>query len=187
MGYTKRKIRGINNSFFLAGLMFAGWALFSAWFGLPRSFPGASKVGFILFAAAAIFFTVFPVVWARFPDKHPVNHELRRYGKLQDMSARLDAEMAGPVEILGPFRFTATLLVYDSAYEFNIVPYDQIVAVDLASDEGNPAVIVRTRRGRTYHWFRTLMQGTFDPEKVREKIHAVVPANDCTPRPSVKD
>jgi hypothetical protein len=42
MGYTKRKIRSINFSFFLAGFIFAGWALFCAWYGWPRNIREAA-------------------------------------------------------------------------------------------------------------------------------------------------
>lgn len=171
MGYTRHKIRRINRSFFLAALTFAGWALFSAWTGLPRSFQHSGATGFVLFSVAAVFFMAFPVIWARFPQKHPVNHALRRYGKLREVSERLDAEMAGPVEILGPFRFTANLLVYDSGHEFQMIPYDQIASVEIGSDEGT-AVIAHTRSGRRYQWYSTWMQGIFDPQKVKEKIRA---------------
>jgi hypothetical protein len=172
MGYTKRKIRGINLSFLLAGFIFAGWAMVCAWYGWPRGFRGGSVAGFALFAAAGLFFAAFPLIWARFPEKHPVNHELLRYGGLSEISKRLDAEMAGPVDVLGPFRFTATLLVYDSGHEFQMVPYDQIVSAEidrLGSDDA-AAVVVQTRSGRRYQWYRTWMQGIFDPEKVLEKI-----------------
>jgi hypothetical protein len=172
MGYTERKIRGINRSFFMAAVAFAGWALFCAWTGWPRSFRHSGPTGFVLFSLAAVFFMAFPIIWARFPQKHPVIHELRRYGKLREVSERLDVEMAGRVEILGPFRFTANLLVYDSGHEFQMVPYDQIASVEMASDEGTAAVIVHTRSGRRYQWYRTWMQGKFDPQKVLEKIRA---------------
>ena len=178
MGYTKRKIRGINFSFFLAGLSFAGWALVCAWTGWPRSFPHSAAAGFSIFAAAALFFAVFPVVWARLPTKHPVNHELARYGKLAEVSGRLDREMEGPVEKLGPFRFTATLLVYDSGHEFQMVPYDQIVSAEETPDDV-PAISVKTRKGRRYQWYRAWMQGTFDPQKVLEKIRAAAHLDDA--------
>jgi len=131
MGYTKRKIRGINFSFLLAGLIFAGWALFCAWTGWPQGFRVGSVAGFALFAVAAVFFCAFPVIWARFPEKHPVNHELMRYGELSQVCERLDLEMAADIEILGPFRFTATILIYDSGHEFQMVPYDQIVSAQI--------------------------------------------------------
>src|SRR5260221_14669148 len=105
MGYTRRKVRGINFSFLLAGLIFAGWALVCAWFGWPRGFRHGSAAAFALFGLAAIFFCAFPVIWARFPEKHPVNHDLMRYGNLREISARLDREMADHFEALGPFRF----------------------------------------------------------------------------------
>lgn len=174
MGYTKRKIRGINFSFLLAGLILAGWALFCAWSGWPRGFRVGSVAGFVLFASAAVFFCSFPVIWARFPEKHPVNHELMRYGKLAEISARLDCEMAEHVEILGPFRFTATILVYDSGHEFQMVPYNQILSAEIeqAASDDPAAIVVHTRHGRCYQWYRTWMQGMFDPEKTLAKIRA---------------
>jgi len=174
MSYTKRKIRGINFSFLLAGLIFACWALVCAWYGWPRHLRHGSSAAFGLFAAAALFFMVFPVIWAFFPEKHPVNHELARYGNRREVSARLDTEMTGNVEVFGPFRFTATLLVYDSGHEFQLIPYDQIAAAELdrLADDDPSALIVRTRKGRRYHWYRTWMQGRFNPEQVLKKIRA---------------
>ena len=113
MGYTRHKIRRINLSFQLAGLTFAGWSVLCAWQGWPRGIRGVGIVTGLL-AVPALFFSAFPVIWTRYPKKHPVNHELRRWGTLREMSTRLDAEMSGPVESLGPFRFMATLLVYET-------------------------------------------------------------------------
>jgi hypothetical protein len=191
MGYTRRKIRGINFSFLLAGMVFAGWALVCAWFGWPRGFRAGSTAGFCLFAVAALFFTAFPVIWSRFPEKHPVNHELARYGKVREVSERLDIEMSEHFEAIGPFRFTATFLVYDSGHEFQLVPYDQIVSAEVErSMSDNPAVIVvGTRNGRRYQWYRTWMQGIFDAEKTLEKIRAAAqldnPASSETSASSV--
>lgn len=180
MGYTKRKVRGINFSFLLAGLVFAGWALFCAWSGWPRGFRAGSAAGFALFALAALFFCAFPVIWARFPEKHPVNHELMRYGKLSEISKRLDLEMAGDVEAVGPFRFTATILVYDSGHEFQMVPYDQIVSAEIeqTTSDDPAAIVVHTRGGRVYQWYRTWLQGIFDPEKTLAKIRAAAHLDD---------
>jgi hypothetical protein len=180
MGYTRRKIRGINLSFLLAGTVFAGWALVCAWFGWPRGFRYGSAAAFSLFSAAALFFIAFPAIWARFPGKHPVNHELARYGDIREIAKRLDTEMAEHVEANGPFRFTATFLVYDSGHEFQLVPYNQIVCaeIDRPTSDDPAAIIVRTRSGRRYQWFRTWMQGTFDPEKTLERIRAAAHLDD---------
>jgi hypothetical protein len=180
MGYTRRKIHGINFSFLLAGTVFAGWALVCAWFGWPRGFRYGSAAAFCLFSAAAVFFLAFPVIWARFPEKHPVNHELARYGKVEEISERLDIEMAEHFEAVGPFRFTATFLVYDSGHEFQLVPYNQIVsaAIDQPTSEDPATIIVRARSGRHYQWFRTWMQGMFDPEKTLEKIRTAAHLDD---------
>ncbi len=174
MGYTKRKIRGINLSFLLAGFIFAGWALFCAWSGWPRGFRAGSTAGFCLFAAAALFFISFPVIWARFPEKHPVNHELMRYGNLHEISTRLDKEMSEHAEKLGPFRFTKSFLVYDSGHEFQMIPYDQIVSakIDQPSSDDPVAIVVHTRSKRQYQWYRTWLQVIFDPEEVLRKIRA---------------
>jgi hypothetical protein len=188
MGYTKRKIRGINFSFLLAGFIFAGWALVCAWYGWPRGFRHASAAGFTLFALAALFFTAFPAIWARYPARHPVLHELARYGKIRDVSHRLDREMAGAVETVGPFRFTGKMLVYDSGLEFHLVPYDQIVSAEIeqAASDDPVALLVRTRKGRQYQWFRTLLQGRFDPEKTLEKIREAAGLNDRSTGASVE-
>lgn len=170
LGYTRRKIRGINLSFLLAGFIFAAWALVCAWTGWPRSLRHGSTAAFILFGLAAIFFCVFPLLWARRPEKHPVNHELRRYGTIREVSARLDREMSEQVETLGPFRFTTSLLVYNSGLEFQMVPYDQIVSAEIPQSNDVPAVLVWTRSGRQYEWFRSWMQGNFGPEEVVAKI-----------------
>jgi hypothetical protein len=180
MGYTKRKIRGINFSFLLAGLIFAGWAFVCAWFGWPRGFQHGSAAAFTLFGLAAIFFCAFPAIWARFPEKHPVNHDLMRYGNLREISVRLDREMAEHFEAFGPFRFTASMLVYDSGHEFQMIPYDQIVSAEIeATTADDPAaIVVRTRKGRQYQWYRTWMQGIFDADALLEKIRSVIPATD---------
>jgi hypothetical protein len=183
MGYTKRKIRGINLSFFLAALAFAGWALVCTWFGWPRGFRHASAAAFALFVLAALFFAAFPVIWSRFPEKHPVNHELLRYGALSQIATKLDQEMSGAVETLGPFRFTASFLIYDSGHEFQLIPYDQIASAELekVADDDPASIIIRTRRGRRYQWYRTWMQGNFDPEKVLEKVRAAARLDDPQP------
>lgn len=185
MGYTKRKIRGINFSFLLAGFIFACWALVCAWYGWPRGFRAGSAAGFGLFAVASLFFTAFPAIWARYPAKHPVNHELARYGKLSEISKRLDLEMAGHFEVVGPFRFTKTLLIYDSGHEFQLVPYDQIVSAELeqATSDDPAAIVVHTRDGRQYQWYRTFMQGRFDPEMTLEKIRAAAHLDDAQTSP----
>lgn len=179
MSYTRRKIRGIDFSFLLAGLIFAGWALVCAWYGWPRGLRGGSAAAFGLFALAAIFFLVFPAIWARYPAKHPVNHDLSRYGKLSEVSARLDREMKGHVEILGPFRFTETMLVYDIGHEFQMIPYSQIASaeIDQPASDDPASVVVRTRKGKRYQWYRTWMQGQFNPEEVVEKIRASAQLN----------
>jgi hypothetical protein len=177
MGYTERKIRGINNSFLLAGLVLAGWAFACAWFGFPRGIRHGSAVGFGLFAFAALFFIAFPAIWARYPAKHPVNHELARWGNLAQVSERLDREMSGTVEKLGPFRFTASMLVYNSGHEFQMIPYDQIVSADKVGED-TPAIRVTTRTGKRYQWYRAWLQGTFDPAHVLEKIRAAAHLQD---------
>jgi hypothetical protein len=180
MGYTRHKIRGINFSFLLAGLIFAGWALVCAWFGWPRGFRHGSTAAFVLFGLAAIFFCAFPVIWARFPEKHPVNHDLMRYGNLGEIASRLDREMSDNFEAFGPFRFTATMLVYDSGLEFRMLPYGQILSAEIekAGSDDPAAIVVRTRKGRQYTWYRTWTQGIFNPDAVVEKIRSVIPASD---------
>jgi hypothetical protein len=184
LGYTRRKIRGINLSFVLAGFIFACWALFCAWTGWPRALRHGSTAGFFLFAAASLFFCSFPLLWARYPRKHPVNHELRRYGKIREVSARLDREMSEQVEILGPFRFTASMLVYDSGLEFQMVPYDQIATAEVPEPADVPAVLVRTRGGRQYEWFRNWTQGNFNPAEVVTKVReaAKLPKDPAAPQ-----
>jgi hypothetical protein len=185
MGYTKQKIRRINFSFLLAGFIFACWALVCAWYGWPRGFRAGSTAGFGLLAVAALLFTAFPAIWARFPEKHPVNHELLRYGHLPQVAERLDHEMAGRVEVLRPFHFTSTFLVYDSGQEFQMIPYNQVASAEIEKSAGDdaPAVVVHTRTGRRYQWYRSWMQGRFDAEKVLAKIRAAAHLDDA-PRPA---
>jgi len=188
MGYTKRKVRGINFSFLLAGFIFACWALVCAWYGWPRGFRAGNAAGFGLFALAALFFSVFPAIWARYPTKHPVNHELARYGRLSEVSARLDREMAAAFEVVGPFRFTKSLLIYDIFHEFQMVPYDQIVAakIEQASSDEPAAVVVHTRDGREYQWYGTFMRGKFNPELTLEKIRTAAHLDDQQAGPAEK-
>lgn len=171
MGYTARKIRSINRSFFLAGFVFAAWALVCAWQGWPHSLRHGSAAAFALFLCAALFFCAFPIVWARYPEKHPVNHALRRYGNFRQLAQRLDAEMAEqPVEIEGPFRFTLTMLVYDSGHEFQMVPYSEIKSAATAAEDDAPSLIVQTKHGRRYQWYPSWMQGKFDPKVALQKL-----------------
>jgi hypothetical protein len=183
MGYTRHKIRSVNLSFLLVAVVFAGWALFSAWYGWPRGFRAGRTAGFVLFSMAAAFFAIFPVLWARYPEKHPVNHELLRYGGLAQMAERLDREMAGHFSAVGPFRFTATLLVYDSGYEVQMVPYDQIAAAEMErpNSDDPAAIVIRTRNGRRYHWFSTWLQGRFDPDVVLRNIRAAARLDGSKP------
>lgn len=181
MSYTQRKIRGINFSFLLAALIFAGWAFVCSWYGWPRGIRHGSAAALSLFSFAALFFAAFPLIWARYPAKHPVNHELARYGNVQQIAERLDREMSGPVEMLGPFRFTATMLVYDSGHEFQLVPYDQIISAEKTADDDTPAISVTTRNGRRYQWYRTWMQGLFNPEEVLQKIRAAAHLDAANP------
>ena len=103
-----------------------------------------------------------------------------RYGNLREISVRLDRKMAEHFEAFGPFRFTASMLVYDSGHEFQMIPYDQIVSAEIeATTADDPAaIVVRTRKGRQYQWYRTWMQGIFDADAVLEKIRSVIPATD---------
>ena len=178
MGYTRRKIRGIDFSFLLAAFVFACWALVCAWYGWPRGIRHGSTAALILFALAALFFCAFPAIWARYPTKHPVNHELARYGKIAEVSQRLDREMTGPVAALGPFRFTASFLIYDSGMEFQMIPYDQIVSAEISPSDDAPSVTVKTRAGRRYQWYRAWSQGIFDPPQVLAQIRAAAHLED---------
>jgi hypothetical protein len=147
---------------------------------LAARIPTRQRRSFCTLRLAAIFFCAFPAIWARFPEKHPVNHDLMRYGNLREISVRLDREMAEHFEAFGPFRFTASMLVYDSGHEFQMIPYDQIVSAEIeATTADDPAaIVVRTRKGRQYQWYRTWMQGIFDADAVLEKIRSVIPATD---------
>jgi hypothetical protein len=88
--------------------------------------------------------------------------------------------MAADIEVLGPFRFTAAILVYDSGHEFQMVPYDQIVSgqIEQPASDDPPAVVVHTPDGRCDQWYRTWMQGIFDPEKTLAKIRAAAHRDD---------
>jgi hypothetical protein len=183
MGYTRRKIRGINFSFLMASFVFACGATYCAWYGWPRGFRGGSAAGFGLFALGALLFMTFPTVWMFFPQTHPVRRELSHYGDFEQISERLDIEMAEQVEVVGPFRFTATTLVYDIFHEFQMVPYDQIVDAKLEWSPGvdgpdTPTIAVYTCDGRRYQWYRTWMQGIFNPETTLEKIRAAAHLDD---------
>jgi hypothetical protein len=185
MGYTRRKIRSINRSFFLAGLVLAGWGLACAWLGWPRAFHHGGAAAFGLFLLAALFLFSFPLIWARYPEKHPVNHELHRYGRVAEISARLDADMAGAVEITGPFRFTSGFLVYDAGHEFQLVPYDQIASAEIekSGDDVAGALVIRTRKGRRRQWYPGWMTGRFNPEEVLARVRAAAHL-DQAPSPS---
>jgi len=192
MGYTRRKIRGINLSFLLASFAFACGANYCAWYGWPRGFRGGSAAGFGLGAGAALLFITFPVVWIFFPKTHPVRRELAHYGEFSQVSERLDIEMAQQVEVVGPFRFTPTTLVYDIFHEFQMVPYDQIVAAKLEWSPGvdgpdTPTIAVYTCDGRRYQWYRTWMQGIFNPQTTLEKIRAAAHLEDkSAPDPALE-
>jgi hypothetical protein len=88
--------------------------------------------------------------------------------------------MAAHFESLGPFRFTATFLIYDSGHEFQMIPYDQIVSAEIeqASSDDPAAIVAATRTGRRYQWYRTWMQGRFDPERTLAKIRTAARLDD---------
>jgi hypothetical protein len=183
MGYTKRKISSINFIIPAGCVQLRRLGALLCLVRVAARLPRRQHCRLRNLRRSSALLLAFPILWARFPDKHPVNHELARYGDVREISERLDIEMSRQVEVLGPFRFTATFLVYDSGHEFQIVPYDQIVAahVDKGSSDDAPAVVVRTRKGRQYQWYRAWLQGIFDPQKTLEKIRAAAQRDEAPP------
>ena len=91
--------------------------------------------------------------------------------------------MADHFEALGPFRFTATMLIYDSGHEFKMIPYDQIISAELerpATDDP-AAILVRTRKAPPLPVVPHLDAGNFDPTNVLARIHSAAHLDDTDP------
>jgi hypothetical protein len=74
------------------------------------------------------------------------------------------------------------MLVYDSGLEFQMIPYDQIASAEIESSVGGepitPAIVVHTRGGRRYQWYRTWLQGIFDTQEVLKEIRTTAHLED---------
>ncbi|HEY6369507.1 MAG TPA: hypothetical protein VIX37_02935 [Candidatus Sulfotelmatobacter sp.] len=66
-----------------------------------------------------------------------------------------------------------------------MVAYDQIVSAEIeqGTSDDPAAIVVHTREGRRDEWYRTWLQGIFDPEKTLAKIRAAAHLDD--PKPPV--
>lgn len=172
--YVKRKITGITTSAFLCAAVFVFGALYIFWEHSAGRHRDAWQATLVLCGLAAVVVAFFPVSWMIWPQRHPVRKSLARWGDADVFAERLNAEIAAPHEACGPFHFTATLLIYDPGYTLEVVPFDQIVSAQHVLDssgEGTTHVIeVVTSIGHEYQWYRTWIQGRFDPRQVLAKI-----------------
>jgi hypothetical protein len=113
----------------------------------------------------------FPACWVLFPHRHPVHRALAVHGDATALASQLNAEMRRGPEVQRPFCFTSSFLTYSPGYTLDVVPYESILsALKEMSDSGEgpavPVVVVHTKQGRTYKWYRTWMQGMFDADQV---------------------
>jgi hypothetical protein len=146
----------------LAGSVFAGGLIYLLWRDAPGGWFYRIQVSCLVSLTVALVGVL--LYWTAFPDKHPVNRALAMYGDVTAIAKQLNDEMAEKHEVQGPFLFTSSFLTYSPGYTLDLVRYDDILAA-IKGDEPN-CIEVHTKRGKVYTWNRTLIQGTFSPEKV---------------------
>lgn len=168
MEFTRSKTRGIYVSRLLVALVFGVGTIYV----LVRRVPHEDLYWFQLssLAALTILTLSFPVRWMLFPHRHPVQ-ALAVHGDAAALAGQLNAEMRHGPEVQGPFYFTSSFLTYSPGYTLDVVPYESILsALKEMSDSGEgpatPVVVVHTKQGRTYKWYRTWMQGMFNADQV---------------------
>lgn len=168
MDYVNYKSTAITASSFLCAAMFVCGAFYIFW-----KQTDAWQVTFPLCGLIAIGIALFPVSWMIWPHRHPVRRSLARWGDVDAFARRLNAEMAAPHHVCGPFHFTATLLIYDPGYTLEVVPFDQILSAQHVHEtgvEGTDLIEVLAPSGHEYQRHRSWIQGRFDPRQVLAKI-----------------
>lgn len=169
MEFTAQKKHTVTASYLLAACVFGGGTIYL----LLKHAPHGKLYWFQLSGLLGMTILLLGVVtyWMVFPHRHPVDRALAVHGDAAALAERLNAEMVCVPEVQGPFSFGSSFLTYSPGYEFDFVPYDSISSAmkELAdSGEGGttPVIVVQTNQGKTYKWYRTLMQGMFDPDQV---------------------
>jgi len=169
MEFTNLKTRGIYTSRLLVALVFGVGTIYLLLKHVPHGTPYwiqlSGLVGLTVLALSI------PVCWMLFPHRHPVHRALAVHGDVTALASQLNAEMRRGAEVQRPFYFTSSFLTYSPGYTLDVVPYESILSALKEMDtvgEGpaTPVVVVHTKQGRTYKWYRTWIQGMFDADRV---------------------
>lgn len=178
--YTKRTTETVNLYYALAASVFAIMAAYSVW--KRGSLSDMESWGILIPAVIALIFVAFPIYWYFRPSAHPVRRAIASHGNPDVISPALDCEMELQHEVLGPFHFTKSYLVYEPGYTLNVVPYAAIVGAEVVAGHADDAakIVATTRDGKTYDWHNTLIQGYFHPSQVLARIQS---AAGLEPRP----
>ena len=164
MEFTKQKKNTITVGYVLAACVSGGATIYL----LLKHAPHGTLYWFQLSALLGMTILLLGGVgyWIAYPHTHPVDRALAVHGDGAALAERLNAEMALTDEVQGPFSFSSSFLTYSPGYEFDVVPYDSILSALKEIQDSTPMIVVHTRQGKTYTWYRTLMQGIFDPDQV---------------------
>lgn len=164
MEFTTQKKHTITASYLLAACVFGGGTIYL----LLKHAPHGKLYWFQLSGLLGMTTLLLGVVtyWMVFPQRHPVDRALAVHGDVAALAERLNAEMVFISEVQGPFSFSSSFMTYSPGYEFDFVPYDSISSALKEVDDSTPVIVVQTKQGKTYKWYRTLMQGMFDPDQV---------------------
>lgn len=178
--FTKSKTETINLYYVSAASVFAIMAAYSVW--KRGALPDMSWWGFLIPVVIALIFAAFPIYWYFRPSAHPVRRAIASHGNPDVIGPALDCEMELSHEVLGPFHFTKSYLVYEPGYTLNVVPYAAIVGAEVVVGSATDAakIVATTRDGKTYDWHNTLIQGYFHPNQVLARIQS---AARLEPRP----
>jgi hypothetical protein len=169
MEFTSSKTRALYTSHLLAALVSAAATIYLLLKHVPHGTLYWIQLGGIV--ALTILVLSFPACWMLFPHRHPVHRALAVHGDATALASQLNTEMGRGSEVQGPFHFTSSFLTYSPGYTLDVVPYESILSAlkemsDSAEGPATPLVVVHTKQGRTYKWYRTWIQGIFDADRV---------------------
>ena len=173
--YTERKTATINLSYAFSASVFGFVTAYSVWkWGSPSEPQWWQILRLLSSSTIAIAIAFFPIYWHFRPHKHPVRRAIGAHGDPDLLGPAIDCEIELPHEVLGPFHFTKSYLVYEPGYTLDVVPYAAIVGAEVVVGLANDAtkIVSTTRDGKTYEWYDTLIQGYFDASQVLARIQS---------------
>jgi hypothetical protein len=192
--FTKLKTRTVSSSCLFVALVFGSGAVYLLSKHTLHTAFFWWRFGLLI--GLAILSSGFPFTWLLAPNKHPVRRALAVHGDAQKVAAQLDVEMSREHEVQGPFHFTPTFLVYSPSHTLDVVPHEDVESAlneidHSAEGPPTPKIFVTTRGAKTYTWYRTWLQGTFDADRVltsiRNRANLTRKIGAVYYKPSVKD